>query len=453
MTMSIILIFGTSLFSQNKIDKKISKEIDSYLNGQIRSNQPGMAVLVAKNGNLLFRKGFGKANLEWNIPIETNTVFQIGSITKLFTVIGILQLVERQQLSLEDPIQKYIPTFPNNGNSITIEHLLTHTAGIKDYYSMTHPDPNALRRDFKPIEIINFFKDEPLEFDPGIKSSYTNSGYFLLGYIIEVVSGLPYEKFIQENIFEPVGMKNSYYGDYAKVIPNRANSYSEKEGVFENGEFISMSVPYAAGALLSTVEDLYLWHSALFSNELLSKDQLAKSFTAYLLNDGTKGDFGYGWFVDYVQVNGSPTLAHSGGISGFNSLIMYLPKEDILVLTLSNFREAKVEEITTQVAALATGNKSTNEPQISYELLNAYKGKYAMSSDTMRIAEIKELEGKLIIEVRNEWKAELTPVSDSIFNVKNVKPKATLEFAKDEKDEVVKFVINQGGLFEWVKIE
>lgn len=454
LTISIIFGVATVLFSQtDKKDKEIVQEIESYLSGQFRNDQPGCAILVAKKGRVLYKKGFGLANMEWNIPIGTNTVFQIGSVTKLFTVLGILQLVEKQKLFLKDSIQKYIPTFPTKGHTITIEHLLTHTSGIKDYVTMNHPDPNVMRRDFKTLEVIDFFKNEPLGFVPGTKSSYSSSGTFLLGYIIEVVSGISYEQYIQDNIFKPTGMMNSYYGDNSRVIPNRADSYGTEEGIYRNGDYRSMTVPYAAGALLSTVEDIFKWHQALYSNKLLGKDLLTKSVTAYELKNGTKGDFGYGWFVNYVQVKGSPTLAHSGGISGFNSLVMYLPNEDVLVVVLSNFQDAKVQEITTNVATLTIGKELANEIHVDNTVLNTYKGKYEMSSKTSRIALIRELEGRLIIEVVNEWKAELSATTETIFNVKNVKPTATLEFVKDDKGKVTKFVINQGGLYDWKKIE
>ncbi len=454
LTISMILGLGTILFSQiDKKDKQIVNDIDSYLSAQFKNNQPGCAILVATKGQLLYKKGFGLANMEWNIPIATNTVFQIGSVTKLFTALGILQLAEKQKLSLKDSIQKFIPTFPSKGHAITIEHLLTHTSGIKDYVTMNHPDPNVMRRDFKTLEVIDFFKNEPLEFMPGTKSSYSSSGTFLLGYIIEVVSGIPYGQYVEENVFKPAGMSNSYYGDNSKVIPSRADSYTMEEGIYRNGDYRSMTLPYAAGALLSTVEDMFKWHQALHSNTLLGKNLLTKANTAYELKDGTKGDFGYGWFVNYVQVQGSPTLAHSGGISGFNSLVMYLPNEDVLVVVLSNFQDAKVQEITTNVATLAIGNKLTEDVHVDNRVLEAYIGRYEMTAKRSRIALIKEGEGKLIIEVVNEWKADLSATTQTIFNVKNVKPAATLEFVKDETGKVTKFVINQGGLYEWKKIE
>lgn len=454
LTTLMVVGISVNVYSQTeKKDKQIIGEIHAYLSGQFRNDQPGGAILVSKKGQVLYKNGFGLANMEWNTPIRTNTVFQIGSVTKLFTAIAILQLSEKKKLALHDSIQRYIPSFPSKGHTVTIEHLLTHTSGIKDYISMDHPDANVMRRDFKVLEVIDFFKNEPLEFVPGTKSSYSNSGPFLLGYVIEVVSGVSYEQYIQDNIFGPAGMNESYYGDNSKVIANRANSYAVENRIYKNGDYRSMTLPYAAGALLSTVEDMFKWHQSLTTYKLLGRDLLKRSGTAYKLSDGTGGDFGYGWFVNYVQVKGSPTLTHSGGISGFNSLIMYLPDEDVFVVVLSNFQDAKVQEITTNVATLAIGKDLANEVHVDNTVIDTYKGKYEMTANKSRIAVIRELEGKLIIEVVNEWKAELSATTQTVFNVKNVKPAATLEFVKDDKGEVTKFVIKQGGLYDWRKIE
>lgn len=454
--LTLLLVFGliTPLYPQsNKKDKKLTKEIDNYLSQHFKTNEPGCAVLIAKKGEIIYSKGIGLANLEWETPIKTNTVFQIGSVTKLFTAIGILQLVEQRKISLQDSIRNFIPDFPSKGHTITIEHLLTHSSGITEYWSLEHPDPFALRRDFIPIELINFFKEEPLEFEPGTRSSYTNSGYFLLGYIIEVVSGIPYGQYIEDNIFKPSEMRNSYYGDNSKIIPNRASSYRKEENTYRNGDYRSMSVAYAAGALLSTAEDLFKWHQSLYSNKLLKKGFLKKSLTAYQFKDGIISDFGYGgWFVNSVQVQESPTFAHSGGISGFNSLIMYLPKEDVVTIVLSNFQDARIQEITTNVATLTIGKTIANV-RIDDEVLETYKGKYEQASNKLRFALIRELEGRLIIDVPNEWKAELSSTSQTLFKINNVKPSATLEFIKDDTGKVIKFVVNQDGLYEWIKVE
>ncbi|WP_445908680.1 serine hydrolase domain-containing protein [Yeosuana sp.] len=453
----LILIFGTSisLFSQNKKkEKKIRTEIELYLKNQFENSKPGGAVLVSKKGKILLKEGYGIANMEWNIPVETNTAFQIGSVTKLFTALAVLQLAEENKLSLVDSVQKFIPSFPNKDYPITIEQLLTHTSGLKDYLTMNHPDPNIMRRDFNTLELIDFFKDEPLEFIPGSKSSYSNSGTFLLGHIIEKASGMSYQQYIENNVFKKAGMHNSYYGGNSKIIPNRATSYTIDGEIYKNGEYRSMTIPYSAGALISTVEDMYKWQLALFNNELLSKEFMTKATTRLKLNNGEEGIFGYGgWFVDYLDLNGSPNLAHSGGISAFNSFVIYLPNEDIFVVVLSNFKDANVQEIATDIATLAMGGALSSEIEIDKESRRNYLGRYQPIDGSSKNVEIKEIEGKLVFDMVGKFKLEIVQIEENLYSLKNAKPKATLKFIKDEKGKVQKLIVNQGGLYEWEKID
>lgn len=444
-----------TFFSNTQNNRQTIKKIDSYLKAQFESDIPGASILVSKKGEILYKEGYGLANMEWQIPIETNTVFQIGSVTKLFTAIAILQLVEQKKLSLTDTIQNFIPSFPLKNHTITIEHLLTHSSGIPDYMTMYHSDSNVMRRDFESIEIINFFKDEPLDFIPGSKSAYTSSGPFLLGYIIEVVSGMPYGKYIEKYIFKEVGMTNSFYGVNSKVIPNRANSYSFENSFFRNGDYRSMSIPYSSGAILSTVEDMNKWQKALFDGHLINKELLDKAIRAHKLNDGSRSVFGLGaWFVDYLDIQNYSTLAHSGGISAFNSFLIYLPKQAVFVVVLSNTNKINVQEIATEITKMVLGKKRTPTVTINPFILENYKGKYKMIQENKsNIALIKEIEGKLVIEVIDKFKLELSPINETTFLMKNAKPKATLEFVKDANGTVTKFVANQGGLIEWEKIE
>lgn len=191
LTLLTTFICSTFLFAQStKNDKQIIQAIDNYLKKKIKITEPGISILAAKNGRIFYERGLGLANLELQVPLTPTTVFRIGSITKQFTAIAILQLVEQGKLSLTDSIQKYIVDFPSKKRTITIEHLLTHTSGIRDYLSLDHSDPFVLRRDFTPKEVIDFFKNAPLDFEPGTEWGYSNSGYFLLGYVIELVSGM-----------------------------------------------------------------------------------------------------------------------------------------------------------------------------------------------------------------------------------------------------------------------
>jgi CubicO group peptidase (beta-lactamase class C family) len=454
LTLVIILSLTTVCYCQAVKGKQLQKDLDKYLM-RFRGNEPGCAILVSKGGQTLYEKAYGLSNLDLSVPNQPSTVFRIGSVTKQFTAVAILQLVEKGMLSLNDSIQKFIPDFLYRGYTVNIEHLLTHTSGIKEYLSIDHPDPFVLRRDFKPKELIDFFKNEPLEFKPGSKWAYSNSGYFLLGYIIELVSGQAYGAYVSQHIFQPCGMTESYYGDNLSIVRNRANGYKPHENNYENAEYRSPTIAYSAGALLSTVGDLNKWHRALVTNTLISGDLLRKAWQGFMLSDGQDSNYGYGWFVNAIQVHGSPTVAHTGGIAGFTAIEMYLPKEDVFVTVLSNLDEnPKVQETAMYAASLAIGKKPGDEVVIDKSILETYKGRYRMKEKPSRIALVKEQEGMLIIEVVNEWKAALSATGLTTFEVKNIKPSATLEFLKDDSGKISKFVVIQAGSpTEWNKIE
>src|SRR6266478_3662313 len=226
------------------------------------------SVLVARDGDVLLSKGYGSANLEWNIPNSPSTKFRLGSVTKQFTAACILLLEERGKLKVEDPVKKHMPDAPASWDKVTIYHLLTHTSGIPSFTGF--PDYRSTEAIPSPAEkTVARFRDKPLEFEPGEKWSYSNSGYVLLGYLIERISGDRYEKFVRENIFTPLGMKDSGYDSNSAVIPHRAAGYVFRNNVFENAGFVHMSVPQGAGALYSTTEDLLKWEEGLFGSKVL----------------------------------------------------------------------------------------------------------------------------------------------------------------------------------------
>ena len=243
----VTVIFIHTSIAQTIADKQLAAKMDQLLSEQFKTGETGAAALVSRKGQIIYKKAFGTANLELNIPMQPNHVFRIGSISKQFTAVAILQLMEQGKLGLQDDITKFIPDYPTHGHKITIEHLLTHTSGIQSYTGMK--DFSAISRlDKKPEELIAFFKNQPMEFAPGTKWNYNNSGYFLLGFIIEKVSGKTYPQYIEEAIFKPLGMINSYYGSDSRIIKNRASSYGKAENVFVNAEPLSMTLPYSAGS-------------------------------------------------------------------------------------------------------------------------------------------------------------------------------------------------------------
>ena len=268
--LACVLTAITTSVAQQKDATQLTASFDKILAAQFKNNEPGATALIAKNGKIIYKKGIGMANLELNVPMQVDNVFRIGSITKQFTAVAILQLMEQGKLKLDDEITRFIPDYPTHGKKITIEHLLTHTSGIQSFTNMLDYQ-KRMALDLEPTEIIDHFKNEPMEFDPGTKWNYNNSGYFLLGYIIEKASGKTYAEYLDEHIFKPAGMTNSLYGSDTKIIKNRAGTYSKDVAGFENAAPINMKQPYAAGAIMSTVEDLYKWHQAVHSYKFIKK--------------------------------------------------------------------------------------------------------------------------------------------------------------------------------------
>ena len=250
---TFFLLLLTHTYGQGKQDKQLTKVLDEILSGQFKPTEPGCAVLIAKKGQIIYERGFGSADRELNVPLKPEMIFRLGSVTKQFTAVAILQLMEQGKLSLQDSIQKFIKDFPYKGYKITIENLLTHTSGIKEYTQLDLPDPFIRRKDFTPKQIIDLFKNEPFDFQPGTKFKYSNSGYFLLGYIIESVTNKTYKDFVEENIIKPFGLTNTYYDDASQVIPNRVKGYKKEDAIYENADYQSTTILFAAGALISNV--------------------------------------------------------------------------------------------------------------------------------------------------------------------------------------------------------
>jgi len=313
--------------------QKLNDQIDSLIMTVIPDQQgPGGAFMVAQKGKVIYQKAFGKANLELNVNLTPESIFQLGSMTKQFTAVAVLLLEQQGKLKVSDPISKYIPDYPT-GDKITIHHLLTHTSGIKDFTKMKLLASIA-QKEMTPKMMVDFFKNEPVDFAPGERFEYNNSGYVLLGYLIELVSDETYADFIQHHIFDRLGMDHSYYSSDKKVINNRAYGYQKKENGYVNKAVISFSVPFASGALMSTLGDLLKWQNALSHNKLLNTTETQLAFSRYKLNNGELFNYGYGWHIK--EISHLPVRAHGGSIFGFKSMGVYVPEKDIYVVGLTN---------------------------------------------------------------------------------------------------------------------
>lgn len=336
------------LFSLNSISAQThEKKIDSLITGEFNDpDGPGGVFMIAQKGKIIYRKAFGKANLELDANLTPDYVFQIGSMTKQFTAISILMLEEQGKLNVQDPVSKYIKDYPS-GDKITIHHLLTHTSGIKDFTKMKSISTIA-QKEMKPEMMVDFFKNEPVDFAPGEKFDYNNSGYVVLGYIIELVSGETYENFIKKNIFDKAGMTHSYYATDRQIILKRAYGYHKKEHGYVNKTMINFSVPFSSGSLMSTVDDMLKWQNALNKNILLGARETEKAFRPYTLNNGEQFTYGYGWHLK--NINGTPVREHGGSIFGFKSMAVYIPGKDIYVIGFSNCDCHSPTEVTRNIA-------------------------------------------------------------------------------------------------------
>lgn len=374
--------------AQQQGEKELIAKFDTMLSAQFKSNEPGATALVARHGRIIYQKAFGMANLELSVPMQVDHVFRIGSITKQFTAVAILQLMEQGKLNLRDEITRFIPDYPTQGQKITIEHLLTHTSGIQDYARMKDPGQRG-SLDFTPKEMIDHFKNQPMRFAPGTRWEYSNSGYFILGFIIETVSGKSYGEYIEENIFKPLGMTNSRYAGDTRLVHNRAGGYTKGGAGFENAPYLSMTQPYAAGSILSTVGDLFTWNQAIHSYKLIKQESLDKALTRSMLTNGKETKYGYGWRFGFIQE--SPSIWHGGLINGFITMAMYVPKEDVFVAVFSNCDGNSPEDITAKLAALAIGKPYEHKPiAMDDAILQRYTGVYENEQGDRRIMTVSE---------------------------------------------------------------
>jgi CubicO group peptidase (beta-lactamase class C family) len=395
------------------------------------------SVLVAQDGKILLDHGYGFANLEWQVPNSPATKFRLGSITKQFTAASILLLEERGKLKVEDPVKKYMPDAPAAWDKITIFHVLTHTSGIPSFTSF--PDfPSRESEDMTPKKLVDWFRDKPLEFEPGTKWNYSNSGYVLLGYLIEKISGQSYADFLQQNIFTPLGMKDSGYDSNSAVIAHRASGYTPDKDHPVNAGFVHMSIPFSAGALYSTTEDLLRWEQGLFGGQVLKPESLAKMITPF------KEDYAFGLGVK--TTNGHKIISHNGGIEGFNTSLAFYPEDKLVVAVLANLNGPFADQIAADLGKVAHGEKIVLPSErksiaVSPKILAQYVGTYEL---TPALSFVVTLEGdQLMTQATNQPKFPIFAESETSFFRKDVE--AQVDFVKNEKGEITHLVVHRGG--------
>lgn len=409
-------------------DAALAKTIDAVMSEIYKPGEPGAAVIVRKDGRTVFRKGYGMANLELGVPVEPDMVFRLGSITKQFTAVAVLLLAQEGKLGLQDDLAKFLPDYPTQGRRITIEHLLTHTSGIQSYTDMPEWLP-LWRKDLSLRELIDLFKNKPLQFEPGASWAYNNSGFVLLGAVIEKASGQSYEAFLEDRIFKPLGLKQTYYDRTERIIPRRAAGYERGKGGFVNASYLSMTQPYAAGSLASTVDDLAAWNDAVLAGKIVRKEWLDKAFAPYKLRNGESSGYGYGWFIgDFA---GHRSIEHGGGINGFASYGLTLPEDRIFVAILTNsaVEGRDPEPRAVKIAWLALGLAEPERKAVSVpgRDLAALVGVYA--DERKREYSISREGDRLFAQRQGGAKNELLAAAPAEFFLKD--NPARLMFVKD----------------------
>jgi len=376
----IVLIAFFSISCQQNKSQGIAaygkaEKIEELISTYVSYGKFNGSVLVAEEGKLIYKQGFGLANMEWDIPNQTNTKFKIASITKQFTAMLIMQLVAEKKLDLHTPISTYLPDYPKkNADRITLHHLLTHTSGTPDFHDfMDYKEMDPYR--YRPEELVNLFAEKELLFSPGENYSYTNTGYDLLGFIIEKITNVPYNQVLQDKIFMPLGMLNSGVDDNRVILKNRASGYSTRylRGDYVNANYIDMSTPYAAGSIYSTVEDLFLWDQALYTENLLPKKYMELLYGKYISAFNGR-HYGYGWIIGGWQVGNTDerveTFSHGGGMSGVRTLITRIPSSKSAIIILSNTDKSPRFEMTSSIIGILENKPYNAKKSIAYSLVD-----------------------------------------------------------------------------------
>lgn len=436
-----LLVLVLVLFLALPLAAQAAAELEKIASSAFPPDAPGAAVLVMKGGKPLLRAGYGMADLEQGTKITPESVFRIGSITKQFTAVAVLQLIESGKMALSDPITKFIPDYPTQGKTITIAHLLTHTSGIQSYTNK--PDfRTMMRRDLTPEELIATFRSDPMQFEPGAQWFYNNSAYILLGSIIEKVSGMSYAAYLEKNVFARAGLKHTFYGDVAPIIAGRVPGYGRDGKGFVNARYLSMTLPYAAGALLSTVDDLARWNAALAAGKVVDRRLLDQAWTSYKLTDGEETGYGFGWNIG--ALSGERVIEHGGGINGYASFALWMPDRDVYVAVLSNLESPQQDpEYVASLLALQAIGKPWSPKAIAMTPaeLAAYTGVYRVDEKTTRTLTVED--GQLHSQRSGGSRLTLLPVGKDSFVFEESFTRMTFE--RDAAGKIVAMILDERG--------
>jgi len=415
----LVLLFAPAAGAQD-----IAAKADTFVRTFADQHHYQGSALLARDGKPLFRQSYGLANAEWDNLNTPDTKFRLGSITKQFTSALILQLVEQGKIKLDDSIRKYYADAPESWQPVTIHHLLSHQSGIPSYTEL----PGFFEKEAgvarTPTEIIKLTQGKPLEFAPGTKFKYDNTGYILLGYVIEKVTGKKYEEQLRSAILDPLGMHDTGFDHYTTVLRHRAEGYEYSDGKLARAAFLDMSLPYAAGSLYSTVDDLLKWDQALYGTQVLSAASKEKMWTPNL------SDYGYGWFI--ARRFGERCVEHGGGINGFNTMIIRIPEKKLLAVVLANANTGATGSIAAGLLAIALGQppelpKTRTRISLAPEDMKRFEGVYALNPDFKLTIKVEG--DHLTTQATGQGSVRTDPMSPTRFF--NDAINAEIEFEKD----------------------
>ncbi len=441
----ILTVVGTTTHGDTYAQKApapnaVHAQFDAAVAPHLAAGEPGGAVIVVRDGKAIYRRAFGLSDVANKIAIKPDDVFRLGSITKQFTAVAILMLIDEGKLKLTDDITKHIPNYPAPSKTITIEHLLTHTSGIPSYTGMADYAA-TMDKDLSTAQMVDRFKLLPLEFDPGSQYRYNNSGYFLLGVIIENLSRMTYAEFLAKRIFTPLNMRDTAYEGVERSGKKRIEGYTRRDGKTVADSAVSMTQPFAAGSLLSTIDDLSTWDAAVTAGKLLKAESWKKVFTDSILNNGRKTGYGYGWQIGALR--GELAHAHGGGIPGFSTYAISLPASKTYVAVLTNTTAAPgvAAFVAEKLAAIAIDKPFLAFAAVTLDdtQLDKHIGVYRIDETNLRT--ITRDGNQLFSERTGARKIGLTPASPTSFFVPN--STTNLKFETDATGETTHLITTQ----------
>lgn len=425
-----LLLFRWNLYASDEVDQLVERIME-------KRHVPGLALLVVHDGQIVKSKGYGYANLEHQVPVKPETVFQSGSMGKQFTATAVMMLVEEGKISVEDPPSKFIGPTPTKWKGITIRHLLAHTSGLGDY-----PEEFDFRKDYSEDQMIEIVKKQPLKFKPGEKWNYSNLAYLTLGVIIHKATGKFYGDFLQERVFQPLGMTSTRIINEADIIPNRAAGYEWVNDKHKNQDWVSPTVNTTAdGSMYFTIVDLAKWDEALYSEKLLKASSLKEMWTPVKLNDGSTYDYGFGWGIDKVGTH--RLIEHGGAWQGFTTQISRYVDDKLTIVVLTNLAGGGPSYIAHAVAGLyepEVAPPKHTAVELNPDVLRSYTGEYKME-DSGTIIRVATSGNKLMAELPGQ-KLDLIPESETSFFIEY--SETTFKFEKNSHGQVSKMLLNSG---------